>query len=853
MLNLHSYGSASFALHLSAVLVAAGASKVSAGPLAETDRDFLSRLFERGLFDPSHASRVRGKVQLPSYFGRLEEVAASGWLVHGKGDLAGRMVLDDLRDVEAPEHLEMVSFVVQARKKIEQARQDDGRRERRIGFFGLRHGSGLRKFQPPVESAIWAAWLHRLGHQREARELLEYARAQAEQRKVEIEPAVVRAIARQHYEQAVTAFTIQRDDERALHHARVLSERFPDELKNLPYAPALLADLQRRKRAGRFGKQPPSLPEKFNTWPAERRAQWLIANVDDVPFNAKQPEQLAYVNKHGYQKRIGLLTDLGDAAMPALIDCIELDDRLARKRGSEVVSMGHSVRVPKPVREVAFRIAERILQFDHLDPTVDEADYSVENPGDRKQTVKALREYWRENGHLPYEARLVNVLANSKAHREALREATRKLTSLASREGQGFDPFGEGPASRNLDNIREKLIEEYRDPTVAETILSALDRDLAAGDDGRDHPFFHWNGEPTEQIYLGAIVVLSDRRIVPELRKRFRDVRVDRSKALWARACQQLGDEQPVRELADQFAAGKIVPAGEKPDGAGKDKPARADVRTLYQIVRCLSAAETPAADRALWSLARNGHPFHQVAVQVLSGHHYRLFHPEDDNWCGHPYFVLLLRDKLDDLSLNGTTYKVDEDSLSYNGETFSSSRSPPPEFLRSPVDRVDEVMGRTCDDAAILISECVVGCPPYHPLLRDADKRLAELRAFVDRHGRRLRALPKEQTAALRMYSGRTMFAPAIGPLDRAATAEDVKSGRAIFRLDGKGRPARIELPASARWLSQGEGDSRVLVVQAEVDADGVTHYGIIAPHQLRKVTHRELADIRPLKRQPK
>ena len=55
---------------------------------------------------------------LPDHWDDLQAVQVGGWLIHGKGRMAGRFVLDDLRDVEAPEALQMESFVVAARERI---------------------------------------------------------------------------------------------------------------------------------------------------------------------------------------------------------------------------------------------------------------------------------------------------------------------------------------------------------------------------------------------------------------------------------------------------------------------------------------------------------------------------------------------------------------------------------------------------------------------------------------------------------------------------------------------------------------------------------------------------------------
>ena len=90
--------------------------------------------------------------------------------------------------------------------------------------------------------------------------------------------------------------------------------------------------------------------------------------------------------------------------------------------------------------------------------------------------------------------------------------------------------------------------------------------------------------------------------------------------------------------------------------------------------------------------------------------------------------------------------------------------------------------------------------------------------------------------------------FLPAIRPLGRAATAEDVKAGTALFHLGGKGKPAELSLPATAvlKRDAKLKEPPRTLIVQAEVGPDGATTYGIIAPHEVRAAAAGELTAIK-------
>ena len=145
-------------------------------------------------------------------------------------------------------------------------------------------------------------------------------------------------------------------------------------------------------------------------------------------------------------------------------------------------------------------------------------------------------------------------------------------------------------------------------------------------------------------------------------------------------------------------------------------------------------------------------------------------------------------------------------------------------DFLAEPAIRRTEAAERACDAAAEKLNELVVGLPRCHPLLKDADKRLDALKASLDRLGTNFRrpTWRESQTLDLRFWS--PTFMPNISSLGRAATAEDVKAGKAVFHLEGKGKPAELKLPAVAMLKAdeRKERPARLLIVQAEIGPDG-------------------------------
>lgn len=95
-------------------------------------------------------------------------------------------------------------------------------------------------------------------------------------------------------------------------------------------------------------------------------------------------------------------------------------------------------------------------------------------------------------------------------------------------------------------------------------------------------------------------------------------------------------------------------------------------------------------------------------------------------------------------------------------------------------------------------------------------------------------------------------MYVPELPPLERGATPEDVKTGKAIFHLDGKGIPVALVLPALGQLKDVGaqadDGPRLVVIVQAEAAADGAVTYGVIGKNFMRAVSQKDVPDVKPL-----
>src|SRR5260221_12935216 len=136
------------------------------------------------------------------------------------------------------------------------------------------------------------------------------------------------------------------------------------------------------------------------------------------------------------------------------------------------------------------------------------------------------------------------------------------------------------------------------------------------------------------------------------------------------------------------------------------------------------------------------------------------------------------------------------------------------------------------------MINSLVVGLPFHHCLLKNADRNLARFRNGFDKLQARCRKIqPLERKLFDPWGYNSLILMPNFPTLNRPATADDLKAGRAVFHLDGKGKFVDIKLPLIGELETKGKEKQgeRVLIVQAETNADGEVVYGVIARYSVR------------------
>jgi hypothetical protein len=679
-----------------------------------------------------------------------------------------------------------------------------------------------------------AAWLNRLGQKELAAKTLMRAASQDKDSGL----AKLRAdLTWSAFAGLVHAYMVRADEE-AMRHGERLLRLYPKEVeKDYPQSNAIVEDLRRRKQEGIFGRdREAQLPEGFDQWEVKKQLAHLIQSLDEV--DARQWGQPGDVPL-AFDRRVRSLIALGDAAVPDLIDTIEKDQRLTRSVHFWR-DFGRS-RTVLGVREAALTAVMSILQVRVFDPRSTGDSFTARGDEGTKQVVAKLRAYWKNYGNMPVDDRMMRILMDPIAASEATREAADNLAQVGARRTLPTTVVSDRVASRP--KKPNPAVAKFNNPTAAEAILAAMDRDLAVLEKAEQNNLNDYDRRRIEDAYLFPLINLGDARIAPVLATRGRDAATVRMRRKWAYACHWLGDPQPLAGFAADFRDGKIkLPPNDQPNTNDDDQPGTVE---LDGIVEYLAAVRTSDADQALMALADPKHPsFSSATKRVLSNH---IRFREQDGWFASPFCLVILRRALDDTKPNGTILKIEGDQVNATYPNGSSGSSIP-EILSDPQSRRTEANERVCDATAEKLSALVVGLPGYHPLLNDFEDRLRALRSSFDRLQGVLRRTTSAEDEIFINRLHEPMFIPDFGVLERPATAMDVSTGKAIFHLDGLGKTTMMTLPSSAvlRRDEKQPHAPQVLIVQAEVDSNGELIYGIIGRREIRSSPAQDLVQIK-------
>jgi hypothetical protein len=776
--------------------------------LTKSDAKFLDEMMEKFLFDPTGAERVRVKLSKDS--------EREGWHIAGKKAV---YFTDGVSVAVKPDMITKIDFVSDCRKVLAKNRV------------------------PPIESgfAIWqldrselafAAWLHRLGNDDQAAEMLALVRRAGSDG--ELLRGIRADLAWISFAGMVHGLCGHAEED-ALAAGERLLRLYAAEAEEMSQAKSILADLRRRQEQGKFGKiLGAKEPDGFVDWPITKRIEYWIDSLEDI--DAEQNGFPGGVDLAS-DRRVKAIITLGDPAVSRLIDVLEKDNRMTRSihmwrpwaRSRTILS----------VREAALTALMAILQTQVFDPAFTGDSFTGRGEEEAAKTAKQLREYWRKYGRFPFDERMMVILTDPKNSPQTWREAADNLSRLGEKRTFGTTVFVGGIIEKRTKP--NPAIAKFKNPTTAEAILAALDRESAANagkDSDRDWLLVH---------YLSALADLGDVKIAPILAQRGRAAMKVPQRRIYSLAAYYLDEKGPMKELVDDFRAGKLdLGFAKPPPRNAEDDPGH---RALAGLVSSLTAIDTPETNGALFELAGPNHPWHTyVKKQLLLQSAARSYRDDQGPWLWHPFAVRMLHMCLDDKTLTGNEHSIKENVRWVRDNKGSGSGGPIPAHLADPAKRNDLAKERACDFAALQLATMVAGMPQFDPLFKDADARIATMREFLNRYQKFRHVKMKERGAFGDEHQSGVFYLPDIS-LKEAATKNDVEAGRAIFHLDGKGKKTDAALPLIADLKeSDPKKPESVLIVQAEQDSDGQVFYGVLGSRTIRRLSAEELVRIRPL-----
>jgi hypothetical protein len=552
----------------------------------------------------------------------------------------------------------------------------------------------------------------------------------------------------------------------------------------------------------------------------------------------------------GSDRRVSELIALGEPAVPVLIDAVEADKRLTRSVHFFRDFASH--RTVLGVREAALTAVMSILRVRIFETRSTGDSFTQRGEEGVTKVAARLRAYWNKYGKLPFPERMMKVLTDPSSTAEAAQEAADNLAHLGQERTLGTTVWTDRIGSQSIEP--RAAIAKFKEPTVVEAIVIAFDRDLWAHMGRPNDILCDYDRRIIERSYLNSLAALDDRKAAKELARSLAKTGSARMRCLWAVAAHRLGADEALQSFADDFRSGRIVLRAAPPGNASVHE--QTVTAELAALIDRLAYARTSETDRALMALSDPKHPYHRLTKQRLLSKQESW---DKGPWFLHPYCLAVLRRALDDTTPTGLHYLVNKGELTLT-ESGKTSSSKLPEFLADPSVRRREAEERVCDRAAQRLSELVIGIASYHPLYKDADSRLAELKETFDRYAAHYQRaswrandlMQPGSTSPSISEHRRAVYVPVIRPLGRGATKEDVVAGKALFDLNGKGKPLELKLPSGAVLQKEASvkasGIERVLIMQAEEGPDGRIHYGVIGKNFSGVLSPKELPYLFPV-----
>lgn len=554
------------------------------------------------------------------------------------------------------------------------------------------------------------------------------------------------------------------------------------------------------------------LPEGFETWETRARVEFLVESLSAV-----------WAQQQGMPGGVDLtedifvhsLIEIGDPAVPRLIEALEKDERLTRATHFWRSGVGGTI---LSVREAALTALMSILRVPFFEAASTGSNFTNSGEGG-KAVLEAVRNHWEKYGHLPFDERMVEILRDPNTDSELRRMAAWNLGSLG--ENRTFSTTVWTERAEALPHRPNPAIEKFSNPTAAEAILAALDIELVAlysqgginprtdrANESRQEsggPRTNQQRENLARSYLDPLALLGDVRIIPEIKLRFQDSNDSVIRLHFANALGHLGNSEALDSLAHDLETGRWIDVGEEdPD----------DLReVLDSYFRILTQHDVSGLDRAMAAFTSQDHVMHDLVKEVL------IFDPRYSDG-GRSFGHNPIYSRLATLDFLANQLE--------NSETF-------PGIPETDVPGAEIVTWQIRHGAARALRRFVFGFPNCDPreyagqegrflmAIHWFEENRNDLRPFAEAEINAIRWAPLIPNGLF------PLFLPDYNVLDLPATEKDVKDGRAAFHLKGTGRVASLELPAVGFRKLEADlrNESPVFVFQAERDSEGNLYYG--------------------------
>ena len=658
-----------------------------------------------------------------------------------------------------------------------------------------------------------------------------------------------------HFATMVHAF-IQRQDDVVLAHGQFLEARYSELTKEeQPQAFELLGEVRRLKTAPAV-----SAPEKITGLPANQQITAWIDRLQEVAV--PQDSQPGGVDL-AQAPEVQALIRIGEPAIPALIDCFEHDTRLTRS-----VHFWRDFRPSRTVlgvHEAALTAIMSILRTEFYSPGATGSNVTGGGKERRGKLAADLRAYWKRYGQSSFDERMMAVLTDKSASKEARREAALNLATPNAKRTYGTTVW---TGSWENSGGKNPGIEKFKEPAIFEAILGALDDEIASihAEAKRRPPlteenFGTLNIDPEKNpidvpretrycvsFFASALADLQDPRAAVPLTARAAEATDPAIRATLATAAHRIGNSSALNELC------RLLVAKELPAPEPKDQRA---FSTLYAAL----CADPGTRRDGLAAIAKRDNPWFLNAFERVVS--IDAFSDESKEVLSDPWCLILLEEALQDTRETAFTdliKKDDEDGWQLfhrepNGNGNLGDATP---YLdESKYDR--EWKLRVCDRACAALLKLLGDHTEktYQPIAKDREKILDELRAYLARYRDTFQELSDylDGGTGFSIEGGR--FLPILPPLDRAATSEDVAAGRAVFRLPNAGEKPVMTMPLCAEWLAQKSSGTTVggpphgrfvVILQVERDADGGLWFGIADGNGFHVVPDKEIGILQAL-----